>query len=591
MSILLDIFFKKIHNTLKTLLGGNVMDKINAITKKVDVLPMVKFYMDQLDIYSLFAKYVQKPSGCHIDPAQILSIMVANIVCASQPLYKIEQWAGDYMDGLTEYGLNASDYNDDQLAKNLDRLFEADRNSFMAELSANAINAYLLETKQIHNDSTSITFCGEYKNEDSEAVNLKHGFNKDHRPDCKQIVFGLNITADGNVPLSFDLFDGNRTDDTTHIPNWNALREFLEEDDFIYIADCKLCSQKNLNHIHEHGGIFITIVPKNRSEVKDFYKFLKTNPIEWEHAYETPNSRKKSDTIIYKTYEGKKSKTGYRIIWVHSSAKELQDKRRRENKIAKAEAQLSKLPSKLNRYKLKTKEQIEKAIKKGTKGSSELFKIQIIEDKQTVQSQICPGKPGPNTRYRKKETISYRLKWELDHQAIKDMATHDGIFPLITNATIEAAEVLKAYKNQPYLEKRMYTTKSILKIAPVFLKKPRRIEAMTFLYFIALMIVSLIERNIRKNMAEEKVEKLPILPNGMNTKTPTWNNINYFFKNIHLSIIEKQRQIIQITLKGVTGLHKTVLKLLGVSVSAYSKLQDQWWLFKKSVLSKNAGLT
>ena len=144
----------------------------------------------------------------------------------------------------------------------------------------------------------------------------------------------MNITADGNVPLTFDLFDGNRTDDTTHIPNWNALREFLEEEDFIYIADCKLCSRKNLNHIHEHGGIFITIVPKNRSEVKGFYEFLKTNPIKWEYACETPNSRKKSDAIIYKTCEGEKSKTGYRIIWVHSSAKELQDKRRRENKIA-----------------------------------------------------------------------------------------------------------------------------------------------------------------------------------------------------------------------------------------------------------------
>ena len=32
---------------------------------------------------------------------------------------------------------------------------------------------------------------------------------------------------------------------------------------------------------------------------------------------------------------------------------------------------------------------------------------------------------------------------------------------------------------------------------------------MTFLYFIALIIVSLMERNIRKNMAEEKIEKLP----------------------------------------------------------------------------------
>ena len=391
--------------------------------------------------------------------------------------------------------------------------------------------------------------------------------------------------------MSFELFDGNRTDDTTHVPNWNALREFLGESDFIYIADCKLCSQKNLDHIHEHGGIFITIVPKNRSEVKQFYEFLKTNSIKWQYAYETPNSRKKSETIVYQTFEGEPSKKGYRIIWVHSSAKEKQDKSRRDNRITKADLQLTELAPRLNQYNLKTKEQIQKAIKKAIKGASDLFQIQLIEDKQIVQRQIGPGKPGPNTQYREEENISYRLEWELDQKAIKDLASRDGIFPLITNGHMDAAEVLKAYKNQPYLEKRMYTAKSILKVAPVFLKKTERIEAMTFLYFIALMIVSLMERNIRKNMAEQGVEKLPILPNGMNTKKPTWNNLNYFFRNVHLSLIEKQGSIIQTTLKGVTALHETVLKLLGVSTSAYSTIKDRWWLFNRSFLLENPGST
>jgi len=44
--------------------------------------------------------------------------------------------------------------------------------------------------------------------------------------------------------------------------------------------------------------------------------------------------------------------------------------------------------------------------------------------------------------------------------------------------------------NKVNLEKRMYTTKSILDVAPVFLKRPERIEALMFLYFVALMIVS-----------------------------------------------------------------------------------------------------
>ncbi len=562
------------------------MEYFDVITKKVDVLPMVKYYMDQLDVYGVFSKCVEKPNCCPVDPAQILSMMVVNIVCASHPLYKIQNWVADYTDGLSEYPLNASDYNDDQLAKNLDRLFEADRSSMMCELSANAIDVYRLETNRIHNDSTSVTLIGEYNIEDPEAVKPKYGFNKDHRPDCKQIVFGLNITADGNVPLSFELFDGNRTDDTTHVPNWNAIREFLGKDDFIYVADCKLCSQKNLDHIHDHDGVFITIVPKNRKEVKQFYEFLKTDPIEWQYAYETPNSRRKSETVIYQTYEGEPTENRYRIIWVHSSAKEQQDKNRRENKLAKVESQLIELAPRLNQYQLKTKEQIDKAIKKATKGASDLFEVQLIEDWQIISRQIGPGKPGPKTQYKEEEKVTYRLKWESDRKAVEEKASRDGIFPLITNSDLEGAEVLRIYKNQPYLEKRMYTTKSILSIAPVFLKKPKRIEAIIFLYFIALMIVSLMERNIRKSMAEKKIEKLPILPNGMNTNRPTWNNIKYFFRNVHLGLVQQQNHIIQTTLKGITQTHKLVLRLLGVFPSIYETIENQWWLFKKAAFSK-----
>lgn len=91
----------------------------------------------------------------------------------------------------------------------------------------------------------------------------------------------------------------------------------------------------------------------------------------------------------------------------------------------------------------------------------------------------------------------------------------------------------------------MYTQKTVLEVTPVFLKKEKRIKAMLFLYFIALMIVSLIERKIRMNMAKEKIEPLPILPQGMNTKKPTWNNIRYFFRNIHYSEITQKGICIQ----------------------------------------------
>ncbi len=555
---------------------------IKAVTKRIDVLPMVKYYISELDLFEIFNKHMPKKSNEHMEPAQVLCMMVMNIICASRPLYRFSDWLSDYLDGMAEEQTNASKYNDDRLGRNLDKLFNTDRNSMMTELSGNAINVHSLETNDVHNDSTSVTFTGEYEGQDPGSITLARGFNKDHRPDCKQIVFGLNITSDGNVPLSFDLFDGNQTDDKTHVPNWEGLRELLSKEDFFYIADCKLCSTDNLDHIDANGGKFITIVPKNRKDVKSFHQHIQTHNIDWQDAMVVPDSRKKGNFVTYKTFESATAREEYRMIWVHSSSKEKQDKGRREHAVQKAQNKLADLSKKLNKHKLKTRDQIEAATKKACKGKAELFDINLIEEKQIVRKQSSPGRPGPNTVYYEQETISFKLEYALNKDAVLKSSRTDGIFPLITNSAIDAADVLKKYKNQPYLEKRMYTAKSILKVAPVFLESPKRIEAMLFLYFVALMIVGLIERNIRKNMKQENIEKLPILPSKMKTRTPTWNNLNNFFRNVHLSIISRQKIILSSSVNGLTDLHSDILHLLGVPDIVYRNVKDRWWQFKSA---------
>lgn len=555
------------------------MEQLQSRAKKIDVFPMAKHYMEQLDLYALLDKYVPMASNGSIEPAQVLCVMISNIVCASKPLYKIGEWLADYTDGLGEAPVEASLYNDDQLGRSLDRLFAADRRSLLTELSGNAIRTYDLETSRVHNDTTSITFEGEYAVPEDGAIKLMHGFNKDHRPDCKQIVFGLNIVADGYVPLTFELFDGNRTDDTTHRVNWDGLRDLLEREDFIYVADCKLCSAENLRHIDANGGKFITVVPKNRADVKKFHERLATREVQWEDAYQVESSRKKGVFTRYRTYEGEPSQEGYRIVWIHSSLKETQDKSRREHRLAKAQERLQALQRGLNRYKLKTRNQIEAAVEKASKAVGNLLDIDIVEQKETIRVQASRGRPGPKTTYVEKEQIRYHLEWSRNEPAIERASKTDGIFPLITNTALAASEVLRNYKDQPYLEKRMYTTKSILEVAPVFLKRPRRIEAITFLYFVALMIIALMERNIRRNMRIRSVEQLPILPQGMNTKRPTWNNLRYFFRNVHLSLILQIDTVIQETVKGLTKLHYNILKLLEVPRQVYCALKDRWWDF------------
>lgn len=553
---------------------------ISATIKRLGVFPLVKHYITTLNLYNIFDKYIPKYHNATIAPAEILCMMVTNIICSSSPLYKVDEWVTSHSDGLTEEGINAAQYNDDQLGRCLDKLFIADRGTMLAELSANAIMEHHLEINTLQNDSTSITLSGQYEGHEAASVALARGYNKDGHPECKQIVFGLNITADGNIPISFQLFDGNQPDDTTHIPNWEALRQLIGKEDFVYIADSKLCSLTNLGHIDKHGGIFITLMPKNWLPVKHFNEYIQENDVMWQDAITKESTRKKGSFVTYTTHEQEKTKQGYRLIWVNSSAKKLQDHSRRKKAIDSTLTELESISKRLNKYKLKTEEQIQAAIKKACKGKKHLFNINLSSETIVKKVQTSKGRPSSNTTYRDNKEIQYKLEFELNEEAVIRERRTDGIFPLVTNSSLPAADVLKKYKNQSYLEKRMYTAKSILKVAPVFLEKPTRIEAMLFLYFIALMIVGLIERSIRKNMAEEKIEAVPIRPGGNKCQVPTWNNIDYFFREVHQVVISKNDNVISTQTKGITKVHILVLKLLGVPSSNYRNTKDQWWLFE-----------
>jgi len=536
--------------------------------------------MEQLGLARLFDKFVPNSNGAEVAPAQVLCLLVMNIMVSAKPLYRVEDWLHDYLDGVTEERVEAAKYNDDRLGRNLDLLFAADRASFLTELSAKAIVLHQLETETIHNDSTSVTFLGAYDADDPKAVKITHGYNKDHRPDCKQIVFGLNITGDGHVPLGYQLYGGNQADVTTHIPNWQQLRELLDREDFIYVADSKLCSEENLKTIAGNGGRFITVVPRNFREVKDFLERVRNGEdIVWQYLHEVPDSRKQGRMQAYRIHVGEVMDEGARILWVHSAAKARLEQNNREQRIAKAEQALEQVASGLNQRFLKTRDQIEAALKQATKGAGAYLSVTLHEVRTTERVQVGRGRPGPNTRYEDTEQIHYRLEWRRDETEIRRAQRTDGLFPLTDNTALDPVEVLRTYKNQPYLEKRFSTKKSVLNVAPVFLKSPRRIEAMMFLYFIALMLVSLIERRMRLEMQEQHIERLPLRPAGMQTKKPTWRTITDSFHGVHLATIEGSGKVIQTALKGLSELRRQILALLKVPITIYTRLCDGWWMF------------
>ena len=86
------------------------------------------------------------------------------------------------------------------------------------------------------------------------------------RPDLKQLMFLLTVSADGAVSIAYRVAAGNTADDVTHIPTWDEQRALFDHPDFLDVAASKLCSQQALRHIASNGRRFVTIVPHGRRE-------------------------------------------------------------------------------------------------------------------------------------------------------------------------------------------------------------------------------------------------------------------------------------------------------------------------------------
>ena len=383
----------------------------------------------------------------------------------------------------------------------------------MTRAVLDAIETFDIDTDQLHNDSTTVTFAGSHTDAEGHVrggkptAAITYGHNKDHRPDLKQLVFILTVTADGAVPIAHRVADGNTTDDVTHVATWDGLAAMVGRTDFLYVADAKLATRTNMDHIHRRGGRFVAVLPATRKEDRLFRDWIVGHTPVWTEAVRRPARRAGDpDEVWHTTPAPWPSSEGHRIVWVRSSSKIMRDATRRHDRIAAGIAALDALNVKLASPRSRTKT----AVAAEAAATAALAKARatrwigftITEHDQESYRQEKRGRPGANTRYRKTVRTRFGIDWHGDEDRVGRDAASDGCFPLISNdRLLDDAGLLVAYKWQPNLEKRYAQLKGTQLVAPMFLRDPARIEALLACHFLALLIAALIERALRRAMA------------------------------------------------------------------------------------------
>lgn len=555
-------------------------------SKYIGILPIVNHFLKRLRFKELLERYLPPAvEQSRMDPVQALEVLVRNLIICRTPLYSVGEWAEQMVPQLL--GLTAGQtrlINDDRVGRALDRLFEADRSAMLTDLVIGMVGEFELELEQFHNDSTTLTLYGDYSKADGHIERGKKtlvaalGHNKDHRQDLKQLLWILTVSEDGTVPVHFKVTDGNIQDITTHIETWDVLRRLVGSPEFLYIADSKLCSRESLNHIHQFGGRFITVLPRSRKEDGLFKKWLLTHSPHWREITRYPHPRLKDGPpdIIRAMESPIPDADGYRLIWFYSTHKRQRDAKSRQDRIVTAFKELDKLKAKLEgpRSRYRTFKGVELAVEMilSETGAKAWICYKIRPWQKETYCQEKRGRPGKDTRWRRRVKLLFRLSWEPVEEEIQKAATLDGIFPLLTNCrNLSILDVLTPYKSkQPLLEKRHDLFKNTLEVTPVFLKSISRLEAFLFLSYVAITVHALIERSLRKAMEEDKLEVLALYPEGRDCRAPTTARLIEVFGNLQRHILSKKGEAVQQFDPELSMLQKQILDILRLPAGLFS---------------------
>jgi transposase len=549
----------------------------------VGALPILNHLIERMQLEAILQEHLPTRDGRGKLPvARGLIVLVQNVLLSREPLYSLRAWAAHHdpqLLGLTPDQIGS--LNDDRIGRCLTALFNASRPALILALVRHVVQEFDVCLDELHNDATTISFHGAY----AEAATAKTypgqtapaitwGHSKAHRPDLKQLLYILTLSSDGGVPIHCRVASGNVVDDTTHRDNWDMLCQIVGTTDFLYVADCKLVTRANLNHIATRGGRFVSVLPRTRREDALFREQLLRDEVVWQSLWSKHDDEGNVIDRLAVAEGNEVLSEGYRLWWYHSTRKAHLDLASRSNRLDRAVRQLRQVQAKLRgprarqRDRTKVQQHVEHLLTHYE--VTGLLRVAVVERPQETYHQRQRGRPGPKTEYVKRVRLRLDLDYTIDAAAVVSAQKTDGVFPLVTNdAALSALQALQAYKRQPTIEKRFEQLKTDFAVAPGWLKDVRRIEGLLYVYFIVLLVEALLERELRRGLERAGLETLPLYPEGRPCRCPTARRVIDLFALVQRHVLETTVGATTAAVTELTLVQRQVLRLLRLPANAY----------------------
>jgi transposase len=554
-------------------------------------LPLVLGVVRTLNVAALIDTF------CPPHPAHILSCgrgveaLLLAILDGHHALYKVGARLADRgMFPLLQPGLQRASLHEYRLGQILDVLFATELNRVFGAIALNALEVYALSTPWLHQDTTTITLYGAYKEEARPGEGLvpprpAYGHSKDGHDDLKQVLLRPGVSSDG-LPLRMGLRDGN-TSDSTESPM--AIEECLALGlDGVrgIVADRKAYCKRTLGLCLEQGGGLITLVPRTcavRQEVEAWGQQHGGLPLLLEKPGRTrqePPRRWHGQSVVRRVpveyADGRLDVAEIRFLVVHSSqlahqaaaayaAAQAKEAARGAAHVQHVEAQW---------FAGAAAAEAASAEYDG-RGQGRRGRKPRPWRYHALHSQVdavsVPQKRTRRGRPPKAEApqVEVRSRLGVHPEALVPSEDAHGWTVLATTGRPEEctdAEMLQAYQEQHITVAPGFRwIKNPAAISPVWLEKPERIAALAMLTVVGWLVYAVIQRQVRLSLREHD-RQLP--GNKGLTATPTAAVVFALFTPVtlvHFAVDSTP----SIQVHGVQAYHRIVCDAVGIDHAWY----------------------
>ncbi len=491
-------------------------------TRAFGPLALIAPLLQRLAVASIIDQHLPPDPQLEFSHGRVLSLLLAARLCQPTALVNVPTWAeGTGADLL--WDIPSESLNDDRLGRALDAFFRQ-RHSILTAVAAQALHLAELPRDRLHFDPTHLVFSGAYDSSeprppaipwpppataDVPPAHITHGYGDD----AKLIQVGVTSVVDelGAVPLLSQCLDGNANGHTAirQQSDW-LLASGLLRPGTLLVSDRGTFSVEHVARLHRHGCPVLCSAPwEDYRELYDTH----ADRLSWQRAsylsLEQQRRRQAGSPLPQEYYDLAVVRhtltdpvTGElipcRVLLVYSSADEAVCRQTRERDLVRLRQGLKEIEATVARgHPQTTQASIARRVTRlfGNRAAARFFRWEMVPLTAAEQAALPPPGRGCGRPH-------YRFRYEFDEAAAAAAARYDGLAALVTTAPREQSgdTLFTQYKQQNYVELGHHQWKTPLAVRPVFLKSPRRVEALVCLLSVALTAYQLLERFYRQSV-------------------------------------------------------------------------------------------